>query len=242
MIKAAHNRFYDAIFGLYLQVHMRLAFRSIEIKDDFVDQGGSVLLIGNHFSWWDGFIARHVNNKVLHRKLHLMMDEEQLSKRRFLSKLGAFSIRKSSRGAIESLDYASEVLQDPDNLLIVFPQGRFQSLHQHPLAFEKGWFRILKNAPQHLQIVFMATLADYFASPRPGLSIYLQQPQPVNQQVLTKNLEQAKPIHIQKLSIEPNSEQNNGVLYKDSTEFAEAYNLFFADAIRRQNESAAHLH
>lgn len=174
MIKAAHNPLFEAFFGAYLFVHMRKSFRKITLENKVVDRRGPVLLIGNHFSWWDGFIVRHVNKRIFKRRLHLMMDEEQLEKRRFLSRLGAFSIRKNSRSALESLQYAADVLKDPDNLLVLFPQGRFQSLHQHPVNFEKGWYRILKQAPPNVQLVFMASLIDYFAYSRPHLTVYLQ--------------------------------------------------------------------
>ncbi len=225
MIRAAHNRFYEAFLGLYLRAHMNLAFRHVRINSDFDDRGGSILLIGNHFSWWDGFIARHVNKKLLGRRLHLMMDEEQLARRSFLRRLGAFSIRKNSRAAIESLRYAAEILQNPENLLIVFPQGRFESLHSHQLTFEKGWFRMLHDPPPHLNIVFMASLVDYFASPRPGLTIYLQD---------------AKNVNPQKPSEEANgSKSRDNVLFRNSNEVAAAYNAFYADAVRRQNQLVA---
>lgn len=58
-------------------------------------------------------------------------------------------------------------------MVLIFPQGKFQSLHQHPLTFEKGWMRIPQKAKGPLQVVFMAYLTDYFAHPRPELSIYL---------------------------------------------------------------------
>lgn len=223
MIKAAHNRLYEAFLGSYLHVHMRFAFRRIRINADYSDHGGSLLLIGNHFSWWDGFIARHVNNKLLHKQLHLMMDEDQLEKRKFLSKLGAFSIRRASRSAIESLDYAADILQSPRNLVVLYPQGRFQSLHQQPLSFEKGWFRIIKKAPQHMQIFFMAVLVDYFASPRPSLTIYLQ------------NALHNTSRNTGKFATGSNSTQE--ILFKDAKAVEDAYNSFLGNAVRIQNES-----
>ncbi len=223
MIKAAHNRLYETFLGAYLHVHMRFAFSRIRINADYSDHGGSLLLIGNHFSWWDGFIARHVNNKLLQKKLHLMMDEDQLAKRKFLSKLGAFSIRRASRSAIESLDYASEILQDPHNLLVLYPQGRFQSLHQQPLSFEKGWFRIIKKAPHHMQIVFMAVLVDYFASPRPSLTIYLQD--------AVNNIS----INTSKAAINLNSTGN--IIFKDAKAVEDAYNMFLGNVVGIQNDS-----
>ena len=222
MITASHSPFFDAFFGIYLDAHMRLAFKSIQINNYFIDKGGAILLIGNHFSWWDGFVARHVNKKVLKRKLHLMMEEEQLSKRRFLCKLGAFSIKKNSRSAQESLQYATDLLSKPENLVILFPQGKFQSMHQHPLSFESGWFRIIKKAPENTNVVFMASLVDYYASPRPSLHIYLDQPCCISDQT---NMEGS--------SGPESSRRFMG--FTDSSEVEEAYNGFLARCIASQN-------
>lgn len=103
-----------------------------------------------------------------------MMLEDQLKNRLFLSRLGAFSIKKNHRDAINSLNYASDLLNDPRNMVLLFPQGRFQSLHQHPVDFEKGWFRIMQKAPAHCRLVFMANLVDYFDHPKPTLTTWLQ--------------------------------------------------------------------
>lgn len=173
MIKAAHNRFYQLFFGFFIRLLMRIQFRKVSIHGSVKAEGKSLLVIGNHFSWWDGFFALVVREKVFGRKLHVMILEEELSKRPFLARIGAFSIKKNSRRAIESLNYAAELLNDPANMVLLFPQGRFQSHHQHPLSFEKGWLRIPQKAKGPFQVVFMAYLTDYFAHPRPELSIYL---------------------------------------------------------------------
>ncbi len=78
------------------------------------------------------FIAQRVNNLVFKRKMHVMMLEEELHKRSFLRKLGAFSIRKNSLSALHSLKYATKILSKPKNLLLLFPQGSFQSAHRYP--------------------------------------------------------------------------------------------------------------
>ncbi len=228
MIKAEHHPFYESFFGAYLWAHMRLAFRHIRIHNNFTDNGNPILLIGNHFSWWDGFFARHVNIKVFKRQLHVMMDEEQLTKRRFLRRLGAFSIKKNSRSAIESLNYAISVLEDSSNLLVLFPQGRFQSLHQHPLTFEKGWFRIIQKSQPNIQIVFMAALTDYFSSPRPGLDVYLES---AANEIYTNN----KKIHkadYQKDRITDNDK--SGQYLQEAKALEAAYNAFYKKAINLQ--------
>jgi 1-acyl-sn-glycerol-3-phosphate acyltransferase len=230
MIEAAHHPVFEKFLGAYLRIHMRLIFRHVKIHSTFKDNGSPVLLIGNHFSWWDGFIARHVNINVFKRQLHLMMEEEQLAKRRFLSRLGAFSIKKNSRSAVESLNYAASVLNDPGKLLVVFPQGRFQSLHQHPLTFEKGWFRIIQKAQPDIQIVFMAALTDYFSSPRPGLDIYLESATPDNQYI--PSAESNPDHHIAPLPVQ---DIHKNHLLSDAKAIETAFNAFHKKAIGLQN-------
>jgi 1-acyl-sn-glycerol-3-phosphate acyltransferase len=230
MIEAAHHPVYEKFFGAYLWIHMRLTFRHVKIHSTFQDNGKPVLLIGNHFSWWDGFIARHVNINLFKRQLHLMMEEDQLATRRFLSRLGAFSIKKNSRSAIDSLNYAASVLNDPGNLLVVFPQGRFQSLHQHPLTFEKGWFRIIQKAQPDIQIVFMAALTDYFSSSRPGLDIYLENATPDNHYI--PETESNPGHHIAPL---PGDDIRKNNTLSDAKATEAAFNSFHKKAISLQN-------
>ncbi len=174
MIAAQHNAFIDFMVGRPVSLLMRCVFRSIRIHGQKCPAKGPVLLIANHFSWWDGFIAREVNTAVFKRRLHVMMLEEELSKRPFLRKMGAFSIRRKSRGALQSLNYAAALLDNPDHLLLLFPQGEFQTTHRYPLNFQNGWYRILEKAPQDTQIFFMACLSDFFRHQRPALDIYLR--------------------------------------------------------------------
>ena len=230
MIKPAHHPLYERFFGAYLWTHMRLAFRYIRIHNNFTDNGNPVILIGNHFSWWDGFIARHVNINVFKRKLHLMMDEEQLAKRKFLCRLGAFSIKKNNRSAIESLNYAASVLNDPGKLLVVFPQGQFQSLHQHPVNFQKGWFRIIQKSQPNIQIVFMVALTDYFSSPRPGLDIYLESAAPGN---IYNPTNEPKPDHSTSPLTVHDTHKNH--LLSDAKAIETAFNAFHKKAIGLQD-------
>lgn len=175
MIKASHHPLYLAFFGTFIRLFLRLQFRRVSVHGSIKAPGKSMLVIGNHFSWWDGFFALAVRKKTFNRKLHVMILEEQLSQRPFLARMGAFSIKKNSRSALESLAYASSLLNKPENMVLLFPQGRFESHHQHPISFEKGWLHIPKNARGPFQMVFLAYLTDYFDHPRPELSIYLQE-------------------------------------------------------------------
>ena len=149
-------------------------FQRVDIYGKYIAKDKSILLIGNHISWWDGFFAFHLNRKIFHKDAHVMMLREQLIKRKFLSKIGAFSIDPGKRNMINSIQYGNNILKNPKNLLLLFPQGEIRSMHQHQLMFEEGWIKILNKIDQDVQIIFMVNLIDYFSNRKPILSIYFK--------------------------------------------------------------------
>ncbi len=152
----------------------RIFFRKVKIMNTVSSPAGSILLIGNHFSWWDGFIAEYLNVRMFRKKFHIMMLEEELRPRMFLNRAGAFSIDKGKRDILESLRYAAGLLNDPANMVVMYPQGRISSIHQKESVFEKGIAHILHQlSPEKLHLVFYAALVDYLSHPRPTLYLYL---------------------------------------------------------------------
>lgn len=154
---------------------IRFHFHRVIIKGDFNDTDLPVLLIGNHFSWWDGFIANFLNNKIFHRKFHIMMLEEQLGRRMFLNKAGAFSVKRGNRSVIESMQYTRDLLKGKGNLVVLYPQGEFESIYRTTVRFEKGMSTIVTGLKNKLHVVFYAALVDYFAHRKPALTIYLRE-------------------------------------------------------------------
>ncbi|NDP22143.1 MAG: glycerol acyltransferase [Paludibacter sp.] len=154
---------------------MKKHFGNIQINGAVEPKNASVLLISNHTSWWDGFWVNYINQKLFRRKFHFMMLEEQLRKHMFFNYTGAFSVNKKSRGIVETLDYTAELLSNPDNFVLIFPQGEIQSMHDQPIRFEKGIERLLKNQTNPIQIVFLVNLVDYFSNRKPGIYFYVQE-------------------------------------------------------------------
>ncbi|MCW8801837.1 MAG: lysophospholipid acyltransferase family protein [Candidatus Bathyarchaeota archaeon] len=146
-------------------------FHEIHAEIDDCQADKPLLLIANHFSWWDGFIGNYLSYKYYHKKFHVMMLKEQLAKRMFLNKAGAFSVEKSTRSLMESLQYSAEILSDGNKLLMMFPQGSIESLYHRGFSFAKGIGRILDKCDPVPEIVFNINLVDYFSRPSPTLFI-----------------------------------------------------------------------
>lgn len=178
MIKANHKSLYVWFFHLYSRWMLKWHFREVKLHMAGMKAPDKpVLLIGNHFSWWDGFIADYLNHSLFRKKMFIMMLEEQLKRRMFLNRAGAFSVRKGTRSSLESLQYAINVLRDNNNLLVMYPQGKIQSMHRRPLEFEQGINKILKEMPDGTRVFFYMALIDYFTSRNPRLDIYLKEHQ-----------------------------------------------------------------
>ena len=173
-MKSRHHFIVYPFFQHYTRYLLRTRYHTVSIENHFADNGNAVLLIGNHVGWWDGFWAMYLNLKVLKRKFHFMMLEEQLMRYRFFNYTGAFSVNKGSRSVVESIRYASELLNDSKNMLLMYPQGRLHSMYEHHFQFEKGIERMLKNRERKVQVVFSANLVDCFTEPKPSLSIYTE--------------------------------------------------------------------
>jgi len=175
MLKAKHNYVISQFFKFYTLWLLKKYFSKIRLFGDFHDRKLPILLISNHISWWDGFWAYYLNGKILKRKFYFMMLESQLRKFWFLNFAGGFSINKRTKSMIETLRYATDLLQDSNNLLLIFPQGKIQTMHQHTFSFEKGLEHILKDRKSMVHVLFVVNIIDYFSNRKPSVNIYYEE-------------------------------------------------------------------
>lgn len=175
MIKAQHNRLYIWFFRFFFGFLHHVYFRKLTVFSDIsVPEHQAVLLFQNHFSWWDGYWSDLLSKNIFKRKFHVMMLEDQLRKRLFLIRCGVFSIRKNNRDFLNSLQYSSEILSNPKNLVTIYPTGVMLTQHLQMLRFQKGIDRIVQGGTKHFEIVLAVFLVDYFGFVRPEVRIYLE--------------------------------------------------------------------
>jgi 1-acyl-sn-glycerol-3-phosphate acyltransferase len=176
MIAARHNKLYIWFFRNFFRMVEQFYFRKTTITSNVEPADNkSVLLLQNHFSWWDGYWSYRLSWLVFRRKFHVMMLEDQLRKHQFLNKCGVFSIQKNNRDFINSLNYTSDLLRNPENLVTIYPTGVMLTQHQQNLKFQKGIDRIIEGETQHFSIILAVFLVDYFGFARPELRVYLQE-------------------------------------------------------------------
>lgn len=173
MIKACHHRIIAPLFYKYLFYIMNKDFEAVKMMGMWKqDASKASLIIGNHVSWWDGFWMLHPNKKYLQKKLHVMILEEQLKKNKILSKVGAYSVDPGSRSVIDSINYSVELLNDSNNVVVIYPQGKFSSFVAPDFEFKPGIEKILKKCPP-VQILLYTAFVDYFSNRKPTVYLYL---------------------------------------------------------------------
>jgi hypothetical protein len=170
MLASRHDPWARALFDPYLRRLFRRHFHALRLlgEDPRPDPALPLLIVPNHSSWWDGFFLYFLNARLLGRRLHLMMLEEQLQRFPFFRRIGAFGIRPGSRSAVAAaLDYSVSVLADPANALCLFPQGRMTHPAARPLGFRPGLGRILRRHGGPLALLPLAMACDFYEDQRP---------------------------------------------------------------------------
>lgn len=159
-----------ALIGFVMKIKLnKIVIDQIEIKPNH-----SYLLMCNHFGFADGFLAFYLCRKILFgnkkmRRLHIMSLKKQMLRNTWLKYIGSFSIDPKRRSMKESFDYAAEILSEPGNVLLFYPQGNLESAHIRQIHFEYGINEIVPNIKGNCQIIWSSNLVEYFESIRPSL-------------------------------------------------------------------------
>ncbi len=174
MIEAADTEWVKkAFFQLESKFIFPRKFSKIKINTVSIKTGHSILLLQNHFSWWDGFLGNYLTYKYLGKNFHVMVQEDQVKKHPYLKYRGAFSVKKESREMLQSLKYASKLLEDSKNLVQIFPQGRLQSMHVQNIELAKGVNWLIRETKADCQVIYNAVTVDYLEGFKPTVTFNL---------------------------------------------------------------------
>mgnify|MGYP003577612901 CR=1 FL=1 len=175
MYQPRKNNLIYSFFSWYIKYIIKKDFAAFNFTSLETNSASSVLVLANHFSWWDGFLIFYINKKVFKRNFHVLVNAENYQKVGFLKYLGAFAAENKVRDVLETLTYAGQLLDEPQNLILVFPQGKLYSNHVKNIRFERGVMQMINSSKKNINIIFAATFIDYFAKRKPTAQTYLQQ-------------------------------------------------------------------
>ncbi len=128
-----------------------------------------------HASWWDAALTIVLSLGEYHLDADGMMEYRQLTKYRFFSRIGMFSVvREDARSAMASLSYAADRLRNTDRHLWMFPQGTL--VHQDlPVVAEPG-IGILARKLEAVRIIPVAMRYELLRRQHPECWVRIAEP------------------------------------------------------------------
>jgi 1-acyl-sn-glycerol-3-phosphate acyltransferase len=174
MVRNKQNFFIRWVLHTYVLWTIKRHLHEIIFNEIETDPDKSILLLANHFSYWDSLILYIVSRKLFKRKYHVMVREDTTVKLQYLKYAGAFSVNKKSRDMLQSLDYAAGLLQSQKNIVLIFPQGKLYSNFVNDVNFEKGVTKVMANSEGKFQLIFAATFIQYMKHKKPTATVYLE--------------------------------------------------------------------
>lgn len=166
------------VVGWILTWLFRWKFNKMKIEKVPIKANHSILLMANHFSFWDGFWAGYLALHGIHKQqkmngFYIMVLEKQLRQNMWIRKLGCFSIAPGTDTVDESLNYAAEILSKPGNLLLLYPQGKLESNHVRKMDLKPGITQMVPRIQGDCQLIWSSNLIDYFESLKPSVYMHM---------------------------------------------------------------------
>jgi len=135
------------MFDFYIGKLLRKHFSHFYLLNNFpaLKSPNSIVLIPNHFSWWDGFFIDWILKKETKYQIKIMMLEEQLKRFWFFNYLGAYSIEPKNPASVkETVLYTRSLINKKENGIVIYPQGEIEPYEKRPLQLKEGLKLILK--------------------------------------------------------------------------------------------------
>lgn len=172
MIEAKHNRLLRKIFNVYIDYQLKKFFKDFYLIGEVPDlkDKKSVLVLPNHFSWWDGFFVDLIHRKLFgDYKIYMMVLENTIKRYWFFNKIGAFTINQNNpKDVIKSFSYASKLLNDKKNFVVIFPQGELQSYSTN-VKIKSGVLHLILRRNSNFHVMFLAMKIEFTYEKKPNV-------------------------------------------------------------------------
>lgn len=124
-IPARESRLFIRLFRVYVRWLFWRRFDEVWLHQRYrPGRASRTVYYLNHHSWWDGLIPLLLNEYRFGQRARAMMEDRQMRRYPFFSRIGAFSVNRSDpRSAVRSLRYAVESMRRPRACLFIYPEG-----------------------------------------------------------------------------------------------------------------------
>ena len=174
MIKAEHKKWARVVYDIYITRLLKRNFNRFLMTNEFplVDKQSALIITPNHFSWWDGFFISFFTDKKITRKIHLLMLEEQLKQYWFFKKVGAYSINTNSpKSIIETINYTAGILNDKNNFVVYYPQGKIENYDKRPPGIKEGIIKVVDRIKIPTEILPVILKIVYSTNKQPDIHV-----------------------------------------------------------------------
>jgi 1-acyl-sn-glycerol-3-phosphate acyltransferase len=163
-----------AFFDRYVERFVRRRFHRVLLARD----GGApthpsarpLIFAMSHASWWDVLLGYVLARRVVGVESYAPMDEAQLRRYRILSRLGVYSVDRTSLAGIRAfLRYSTDRLRSGGALWIT-PQGEIAPHWRRPVRFQPGLGHLVRQVPG-VAVVPVAVAYEFLDEPRPEILV-----------------------------------------------------------------------
>ena len=174
MIHAAKGGPLGWMVDRYVDWKFRPTFRGLWARGPLLGGEAARLVYANHGNWWDGFVLHQLGHAA-GWDTYCVMEEKNLERYRFLSRIGAFSIRRGEgASSLETLRYAAGLMKRPRAAVCIFPEGELRPFGVWPLRLDRG-VELLARVGK-VECVPLAIRYVFFEHERPDVLVELGEP------------------------------------------------------------------
>lgn len=140
-------------FEQALTHRLRASFHALRLAKPglpAIDASLPLIIYCNHPSWWDGaFVPVLVARLLPGRRAFGPIDAEAMQRYGFMRKLGFFGVQPGSyAGAATFLRIGRRVLQKPDTVFVLTPEGHFNDTRRRPVHLQPGLAGLISGVPR----------------------------------------------------------------------------------------------
>ena len=185
-----YSPLFNVVFNVFFKPYYRSRVRKLWILGQLPNFSTKlpIIIIANHFSWWDGFLIRSVKEYFCcNRQFSFFMGAEQFQTRRWMRWLGAIPMDANRPASVlKAIRKVSQLRREKGSKLFFFhyPEGQLIRPWSKQNHWRRGVELVLKNF-QPAECWILAQQLEFGSSPRAAAFLHLKRLGPTEEVSVT---------------------------------------------------------